>query len=150
MTKGSFYWHFKNRDALVGALVARWEELGTDQVIARLDEIEGAEERLNALLATCFDDVARIRAEASLSAAAAAGDATVAVVVARVMRRRLDYTARIYVDLGVGPAEAKRMAVVAYGAYLGAVQLAAQGLLVSGERALAAQRATLQRMLAVR
>ncbi|HXD53500.1 MAG TPA: helix-turn-helix domain-containing protein, partial [Solirubrobacteraceae bacterium] len=25
VTKGSFYWHFANRDGLLGAAIARWE-----------------------------------------------------------------------------------------------------------------------------
>lgn len=147
VTKGSFYWHFENRAALVAALVARWELLGTDEIIARLDAIADPRRRLTALLEISFDDVVRLRAEASLSAAAAAGDPVVGPVVARVMRRRLEYTTRVYEALGVGNAEAARMAVVAYGAYLGSVQLAAQGLLPGGDRAQNRQVATLRAML---
>jgi AcrR family transcriptional regulator len=39
VTKGSFYWHFENRDALIAALVEQWEAVGTEQVIAELDAI---------------------------------------------------------------------------------------------------------------
>ena len=150
VTKGSFYWHFKNRDALVAALAARWEQLGAELVIQQLEAISDPRARLEALLNVSFDDVQLLRAEASLSAAAAHGDPTVTVIVARVMRRRLAYTEGLYRALGTKPAEAKRMAVVAYGAYLGAVQLAAQGLLPTGKKAQTAQRDTLRRMLVVR
>jgi AcrR family transcriptional regulator len=147
VTKGSFYWHFTNKDELIRALVQRWEELGTDAVIAGLDAIAEPRARLDALLSVSFDDVARLKAEGSLAAAAARGDAIIAPVVARVMKRRLDYTERCYAALGVTPAEAKRMAVVAYGAYLGCVQLAGHGLLGPDDRALRAQVRTLQRLL---
>ncbi|MFC7482437.1 TetR/AcrR family transcriptional regulator [Luedemannella flava] len=38
-TKGSFYWHFANRDALLDAALARWEARTTTEVI---EEITGA------------------------------------------------------------------------------------------------------------
>ena len=147
VTKGSFYWHFENRDALIAALLEQWELLGTERIIAELDAVADPAARLRALLQVSLRDVSHLRAEASLSAAARAGDPLVAPVVERVMRRRLAYTAQLYTALGVGRAEAARMAVVAYGAYLGGVQLAAQGLLGTGERALRSQIATFQTML---
>lgn len=147
VTKGSFYWHFANKDELLGAVALRWEELGTEQVIAGLDAIEDPRERLKALLRVSFDDVGRLKAEGSLSAAAVRGDRAIAPVVARVMKRRLDYTERCYVALGISPAEARRMAVVAYGTYVGCVQLAAHGLLGGDARAIAAQRRTIERLL---
>src|SRR5215469_649514 len=35
-TKGSFYWHFKNRDALLEAAIERWERETTTDVIAEI------------------------------------------------------------------------------------------------------------------
>src|SRR5215469_2740591 len=35
-TKGSFYWHFENRDALLGAAIRRWEKETTTDVIAEI------------------------------------------------------------------------------------------------------------------
>jgi AcrR family transcriptional regulator len=147
VTKGSFYWHFENRAALVAALVARWEKVGTEDLIAQLDHIADPRARLVMLLDVSFDDVARLRAEASLGAAAAAGDPVVRPVVARVMQRRLSYMTTLYKALGVTKGEAARLAVVAYGAYLGCVQLAAHGLVGSGDRALRKQVATLRDVL---
>lgn len=34
-SRTSFYWHFKDRKALLEALVQRWEALNTDQLVAR-------------------------------------------------------------------------------------------------------------------
>jgi AcrR family transcriptional regulator len=34
-TKGSFYWHYRNRKALLEAALGRWEAQETDAVIAR-------------------------------------------------------------------------------------------------------------------
>lgn len=36
MTKGSFYWHFANREALLAAVLERWEQRETEQVIERV------------------------------------------------------------------------------------------------------------------
>ena len=41
VTKGSFYWHFANREALVAAAVTRWEH---DQ-LSDLDSAETADPR---------------------------------------------------------------------------------------------------------
>ncbi|MER6951120.1 TetR/AcrR family transcriptional regulator [Nonomuraea sp. NPDC000554] len=43
-TRGSFYWHFKNREALLEALLDTWEQKGADQIIARI-EAEGTDAR---------------------------------------------------------------------------------------------------------
>lgn len=144
VTKGSFYWHFADRADLVRALLERWESEGTLGIITRLDELADPAERLRRLFAISLDDVAHLRAEASLSAAATAGDAVVLPVVQRVMRRRLAYLTSLYEALGVEPDEAARMGLVAYSAYLGAVALAAQGMLGAP---LDQQVETMQRML---
>src|SRR5437660_5551983 len=36
-TKGSFYWHFKNRDALIQAALDLWEQRGTEAVIEEFE-----------------------------------------------------------------------------------------------------------------
>src|SRR5690348_1930338 len=45
-TKGSFYWHFKNRDALIEAALALWEQRTTDAVIEELEREPDPAERL--------------------------------------------------------------------------------------------------------
>src|SRR5262245_66430749 len=36
-TKGSFYWHFASREALIEAALAAWEQTTTSAVIAEID-----------------------------------------------------------------------------------------------------------------
>src|SRR2546430_1661392 len=55
-TKGSFYHHFPNRDALVVAALEDWERSQTEAVIERLELIPDPAERLRAVLATAFAD----------------------------------------------------------------------------------------------
>jgi len=49
-TKGSFYWHFRDRNALLEAAVAHWERTATDELIDRLETIPDAPERAQAVL----------------------------------------------------------------------------------------------------
>ncbi|MGB8962821.1 MAG: helix-turn-helix domain-containing protein [Pseudonocardiaceae bacterium] len=44
-TKGSFYWHFSSRDELLGAALARWEVVATDDVIAEIEASPGPRPR---------------------------------------------------------------------------------------------------------
>jgi AcrR family transcriptional regulator len=147
VTKGSFYWHFENREALVRAVLERWEDEGTERVIEALEAIADPRERLVQLLALSLDQLDHLRAEAAFQAAASAGDPLIAPVVARVVRRRLAYTESIFRALGLPRGEAATRARVAFGAYLGTVLLAAQGLLEGGDRSLAAQRRVLEALL---
>ena len=42
-TKGSFYWHFADRQALMAATLELWERRDTDRVIAAVDETQDVE-----------------------------------------------------------------------------------------------------------
>ena len=55
VTKGSFYWHFKNRDEFVYSLIDYWHERYTLTVSDYLDEYEGsAKEKLRKLMEMVF------------------------------------------------------------------------------------------------
>src|SRR5215203_5175009 len=53
-TKGSFYWHFKDRPALIEAALQRWERDYTDRIIERLREVPDPRERFRRLLESAF------------------------------------------------------------------------------------------------
>lgn len=51
VTKGSFYWHFKDRDALLESMLAHWRREATLALIERLDRGEvSPEQRMRRLL----------------------------------------------------------------------------------------------------
>src|SRR5258706_8880428 len=53
VTKGSFYWHFPDRAALLAALIADWEIRATAPMLDRLRRLGGEPaDRLSALMAT--------------------------------------------------------------------------------------------------
>ena len=41
VTKGSFYWHFKDRDDLLQAMLVRWEESGSKLVFDEVERVGG-------------------------------------------------------------------------------------------------------------
>ncbi|MFF4495777.1 TetR/AcrR family transcriptional regulator [Streptomyces sp. NPDC001546] len=122
-TKGSFYWHFANRDALVSAALARWEELATERVITAMEAAEpDPAARLGALLRAATASAAEKPLEVRLLAAS--DHPEVAAALARVSERRIGYLARLFALLGFPPAEARRRGVLAYTSYVGHAQLA--------------------------
>lgn len=120
-TKGSFYWHFANRDALVDAALSRWEERHTASVIADAD----AEPDPRARLRRLFDQVlgAGARSRVELALLASIDDPRVAPVLHRVTAQRLDYLTEVLCAAGFDEPDARRRAQLAYTAYLGHAQL---------------------------
>ena len=119
-TKGSFYWHFDGRDALLTAVLAQWERVETEAVIALGDAEPDRLARMRALLTIALRPPG---ASVELALQPSAGHPLVGPVLARVTRRRLDYLGAVFRDLGFGRDEATRRSVLAYTAYLGHTQL---------------------------
>jgi len=118
-TKGSFYWHFANRDALLAATLERWERVGTEDVIAAIEAEPDLVARLPRLLTHALDGGSRVELALQPSAA----HPLVAPVLSRVTLRRLDYLTALFRDLGFEPDIARERSVLAYTAYLGHAQL---------------------------
>ncbi|MFC0624087.1 TetR/AcrR family transcriptional regulator [Kribbella deserti] len=120
-TKGSFYWHFADRNDLIRATLQRWEDEDTTAVIAATSALEDPRERLKALAERAFGDALRLGFDAAVLAAAA--DPRVEPVLIRVTRKRLDYIVRLYRDLGLAKRDAERQARMTYSLFLGMSQL---------------------------
>jgi AcrR family transcriptional regulator len=121
-TKGSFYYHFTNRDDLIEAALQLWEREQTLEVNAYVEAAsEDPRERLNELVTRAIR-----MAEADpvvLRLLAAADHPLVAPVLERVTAARLGYLASLYRQVGQPPAAARRRALLTYSAYLGHIQL---------------------------
>jgi len=133
VTKGSFYWHFPNRDALLGAALERWEGESTEAVIAAADAVADPHERLLRLGAAvavyALDDGAAGRGMPSghrldLAIADAADDPLVRPILRRVTARRLAYLDECYRALGFPADEARHRALLVYTAHIGTLRLA--------------------------
>jgi AcrR family transcriptional regulator len=141
VTKGSFYWHFKDRNELLEAIVEEWVRLDTKSVIDRVNQLEADPKmRLLKLFEIAVEDNEQIdglgdgRIENAIRAWAT-NDAKVAAVVAEVDRQRLDYTADLFMKIGFTPFEALVRAKMAY------------YTLVVGEFTIGAQRNQADRLL---
>lgn len=131
-TKGSFYWHFADRAALVAAVMERWEQDETESFIVVADRAPDPRTRLEVL----FTAVARRRAPGEQRLYADAVGEGVGDVVERITDRRVSYVAAALMELGVAPDEARRRGLTAVALVLGLEQLTrggAAGLIGSGE-----------------
>jgi AcrR family transcriptional regulator len=130
-TKGSFYWHFADRNALLSSALDLWEARDTDRVIAGLDETQDPSSRLRTLLRLTFlavvhDTSPRRGAVGAVELAlqASASHPLVAATLTRVTQRRLAFLTGLYAELGLPRARARDQALLAYTAFLGHAQLA--------------------------
>lgn len=124
-TKGSFYWHFSNRDALVEAALLEWERIDTEEVIALVQEEPDVHRRLRTLLAVAIgDESERSGNRVELALQSTAGHPLVAPVLARVTDRRVRYLTDQFSALGFDAEHSRQRALLAYTAYLGHAQLA--------------------------
>jgi AcrR family transcriptional regulator len=116
-TKGSFYHHFANRDALILAALEGWEWQETEALLPRFELIPDPAERLRAILAAAFADRTGAIRDAAL--VASANHPLVKPVVARVTERRLSYMTQVLVEAGMPAAKARRRILLLYSSYLG-------------------------------
>jgi AcrR family transcriptional regulator len=117
VTKGSFYWHFENRDALVRETLQRWELDQTRDLFARFGSIEDPRARLRILMFAAFEDIENGLFFAALSSSSE--DPRVKPYLQRVSEQRLDYVTESFRALGLPPDEARRKALFAYASYVG-------------------------------
>ena len=116
-TKGSFYWHFKDREELITEALATWEREDTDAMIEEMNEITDPVERLRigAVMATEYEEAEN----PDVRLLPSASDPVVGEVVKRVQRKRLAFLAQIFRDAGFTPAESRLRARLAYSVALG-------------------------------
>jgi AcrR family transcriptional regulator len=121
VTKGSFYWHFKNREDLLEAILQNWIASQTNSIIEHVDKIDGdATTKLSYLFELAIDDDGQ--AENAIRAWSA-NDAKIADALAQVDRRRLDYTRDLFIDVGFDPFEAMVRARMIYYSLVGEATL---------------------------
>jgi AcrR family transcriptional regulator len=121
VTRGSFYWHFADRDALLQVALEQWEQTVTAQVIERMENVGDPAARFEQLVRAAFGAEAIPGLQPAIMAHAK--HPIVEPVLRRVTARRIDFIAEIYQDLGLTPAAARRRAIIAYATYLGWLDL---------------------------
>jgi AcrR family transcriptional regulator len=139
-TKGSFYWHFKDREELIAEALAAWERDETDAMIEWMEGISDPVERLRvgAVMATEYEE----EENPDVRLLPSASNPVVGEVVKRAQRKRLDFLARTFRDAGFTPAESRLRARLAYSVAIGWHH---QRLIDGSERATPRERAAYQR-----
>lgn len=121
VTKGSFYWHFRNREALLQAALVRWEQHDENEVLAPIEPIADPRERLRELFHRVAREIQSHRVYAALLQSLE--HAAVLPLMARVSQRRMDFLASAYLQAGMARPEALHRARLTYSAYVGFLQL---------------------------
>ncbi|MEO0538522.1 MAG: TetR/AcrR family transcriptional regulator [Cyanobacteria bacterium P01_A01_bin.123] len=125
VTKGSFYWHFKDRRDLLDAILAEWVEIDTNGIIKRVNQIN-ADPKIKLLrlfeLAIADNGLTPGLADGSLESAIrawATKDSKVAALMAQVDQQRLHYTKDLFIEIGFPEGEALARARLAYYSLVG-------------------------------
>ncbi len=121
VTKGSFYWHFPSRDALLQAALERWEKVEQEEVFGQMESIADPAERLRVLFRLVAHEY---KSHIIYSELLKAMDhPAVQPVIVRVSERRLDYLTASFRQAGLSRTDAQHRARLLYSAYVGFLQL---------------------------
>ena len=89
VTKGSFYWHFESRDALIQTALELWESQEQEQVFGQLDALSDPQARMTALVTLVASELKAHKIYSELLKAI--DHPLVKPVLERVSQRRIDY-----------------------------------------------------------
>jgi len=105
VTRGSFYWHFRDRQDLLDHMLDWWDRKMTDTVISHTDRFKGDGHKRILALAEVVLRQDRNRYEMAMRSWAE-GDRKAAAVFRRVIQKRLEYVSGLFGDAGFSPGEA--------------------------------------------
>ena len=121
VTKGSFYWHYANRDALVARALEVWERQETVDMIARAEQEPSPRERIHTFFRSAANTDAR--SERILLALSGSKHQAARACVQRVTEAWRAYIETCYRGLGLEPAQARNWATFAYSTFMGTVRM---------------------------
>lgn len=124
ITKGSFYWHFTNRKALLEQALLRWEKHDLRNLNTALGAIDHPRDRLISFFRRVGQE--RLTHDVYSALCAASDHVLVEPVLERVAERRMQHVAGAFEELGFEPVAASHRARLVYSVYLGFLQLQRQ------------------------
>lgn len=116
VSRGSFYWHFRDFAEFRARLLASWRDRTVDQVIREFEDDPSGPRRLQRLVKRAFFGKRGLDRAIRMWAA---DEPDVAAMVAAVDASRVGYMGQLLVAAGVNPAQAQPRAAFIYWAYLG-------------------------------
>jgi AcrR family transcriptional regulator len=130
VTRGSFYWHFRDREDLLRRVLQGWHDSATEQLTLRLERAsDDAREQLRDVISLPFRGRAAARAARIELAirAWARRDAMARHAVDEADASRIAYIAQVFSSLGFAPLEARSRAFLLYAYVVGESLMATQG-----------------------
>jgi len=124
VTKGSFYWHYKNLNELIAVALEQWEEGNTHLRLATFDKEIDPKKRLYPLFTEFGSQT--LRPALFLKIAASNEHPLVSPVLERVNKKRIELLSKAYKDLGQNPTQALNNARLLYSAYIGYIHFLKQ------------------------
>lgn len=119
VTKGSFYWHFRDRDALMTAILEHWQSVATQAIIDRVDALGGTPAaRLEALIESTSQSKRAARIEHAIRAWAA-HDRQARAALQVIDAKREAYVRDLLIEQGVPALRATLRARILYLALIG-------------------------------
>jgi AcrR family transcriptional regulator len=123
VSKGGFYWHFKDRRALLEEMLDSWERSVAENVIA---QVESTPAPTRAKLRQLFALAPSVDFAAELAIREwARRDGEVAARVRRIDNRRMEYLRSLFGQLGLDEEEAEVRALLAFSLFIGSYFIAA-------------------------
>jgi AcrR family transcriptional regulator len=121
VSKGGFYWHFEDRQALLEEMLDAWERTWVDQVIEVVDAEEGdARARLRRLFGLASASGAELREVEQAIRDWARRDKAVARRLRRVDNRRMDYMRSLFKDICEDDDEVEARCLLTFSLFTGA------------------------------
>jgi AcrR family transcriptional regulator len=122
ITRGSFYWHFKNLDDLLAAIIQEWQAIDTEAAIQQVEQIGGTpSQQLLHLFEIAAKDDDRLEKAMRIWAI---HDVRAMASIEQVDRQRLEYLQNLFLQMGCSQTDAELRAQVAYSVKLGWVVIA--------------------------
>jgi len=124
VTKGSFYWHFATREALLSAALKRWSEDDTQDLLTRVSHIDDAKEQLRTLFRVSSRTVKLHKIYSALIKAV--DSPIVGPMIEKLSEHRLRTLSQLFERAGLAQDAALHRARLAYAAYIGFLQMSLQ------------------------
>lgn len=119
VTKGSFYWHFSSREALIEAMLDAWEEAGTEAIIRDIEPDSAPADQLRALWKRTLEDSQDdLRTELAIRELALRDEA-VRARVQRVDDKRMRFVRGLFRKMGVPAPLAEARSLLLYSLLIG-------------------------------